>query len=658
MTTSLSEHAQPADCSVSAVAATGVLAAQPPLLLEQVHTAIWALAEAHFRQARQQYRARTAADAQTRSWRTSVLAGLSCLYSVVHMCTRPAAQIVHFGGSLVMGADTEAKTRLRIAQVLAEWGEQRSRSNNSRDNDNDDDEEEDEEALQLHRALLCVPNADAYTETRYAIILAQCRLHLRRGERGRVEQRLRSAYIDAQQRRQFRWAQLFMLELSNAHSAGGDSRAALDALQIATKQAQLAGDVVDSAVMAVQQLGRQVQARSWAAADALAASLAPLAADPALGSTPQLWARYWTLRAAAGVAQGRIGEAQEACEAARRSLQAWQLAFAGQLAAGAAADGGASFEVAASGLVVHGWSYYEAHVWVMLVSASALRGDDHYERASGFLRLALEGIARGEADGAGAQLRPLKINVLLFIADVNLAALYIGEAKKVLDRAMEVLADAEHEGQTALWRSSRDAIVLRWAMYKHRVGDFAEAIEAYQCVARRGADDVRFAARINLAVLHLSQPAPAETELALVRGLLGALEKDAAAAPCGDREKIRTALLEFVRGMESQEPVRAKAHLLSCLRLCNEAADTALQGWTLCLLGTMVLPTGQYAQAMKMCAAGQSIAQRANDPLQNAAAIGILARIEQAIGDPGRCAQLLQVDEQLLRQFNAQTQDH
>ncbi|KAJ2715983.1 hypothetical protein H4R19_000896 [Coemansia spiralis] len=645
MTTSTSEHGP-------AVTEAGL----PPLLLEQVHTAMWVLAEGHFQKARQQYHSRTAADAAARSWQTSLLAGLGCLYGVVHMCTRPAAQAAHFGGNLVLGVDTEARTRLRIAQVLAEWGDQHG----------SDDDGEDEEALQLHRALLCVPSADSYIETRYAIVLAQCRLLLRRGDRAWVEQRLWGAYIDAQQRRQLRWALLFMLELSNAHALGGDSRSSLNALQIAIKQAQLAGDVTASAVMAVQQLSRLVQVRNWAAADALAASLAPLAADPAVGATPQLWTRYWTLRAAAAVAQGSIGDAQEACGSARQSLQAWQSEFAGRLAAGAVADGMASFAVAASGLQVHGWSYYEAHVWVMLVSACAFRGDDHYERASGFLRLALEGIARGEADGAGAQLRGLKVYVLLSVADVNMASLYIGEAKKALDQAMEVVTGAgramsalggtDEDELAALWRSSCDAIALRWAMYKHRVGDFAEAVEAYQCAARRGGDDIRYAARINLAVLHLSQSAPTEDELARVRELLDALEKDA--APGADREKTRAALLEFVRGMAAQEPVKAKAHLLSCLRLCSEAADTALQGWTLCLLGTMVLPTGQYEQAMKMCAAGQSIAQRANDPLQNAAAIGILARIEHAVGDPARCAQLLQVDEQLLRQFNAQIQDH
>ncbi|KAJ1729414.1 hypothetical protein LPJ61_003536, partial [Coemansia biformis] len=468
MTTTLSEAAHPAGrAAVSASVPAGEPAAHPVVPFEHLRTAIWAMAESHLHQARLQYQTCPSADAPARGWQASVIAGLSCLYSVVRMCEAPAAQLAHFGANLALGADTEARTRLRIAQVLAEWGDCTSSSSGGDGDEDDDDEEE----RQLKRALLTVPSADSYVETKYAIVAAHCRLLLRRGDRRWAEQRLRAAYVDAQQRRQYRWAQLFMLELSNVYASTGDHRGSLNALQMAIKQAQAAGDVPGSVVMAVQQLSRLVQARSWAAADGLAASLAHLAADPSLAAMTQLWARYWTLRAAAAVAQGRIPEAQEACGSAREALKEWQGALACRLAAGGVAYGGASFAVSADGLRVHGWTYYEAHVWVMLVSACAFRGDDHYDRASGFLRLALEGIARGAADGVGAPLLlPLKIYVLLRIADVNLASQYVGEAKKALDRVMAVLAgkDGGDGGATqpelaALWRCSRDAITLRWA---------------------------------------------------------------------------------------------------------------------------------------------------------------------------------------------------
>ncbi|KAJ2809484.1 hypothetical protein H4R20_000104 [Coemansia guatemalensis] len=634
--------------------------ALPP---EQVHRTMWAMAESHLRHAQKQYNDMLPSDAPNNNWQASVIAGLSCLYGVLRLCESSKTQTRHFGTSLILSADTEARTRLRIAQVLAEWGVQGHHSNS--DNAKGEEEEnESEEERQLQRALLVVPKTDNYAETKYAIIAAQCRLLLRRGDLSWAEQRLKATVVDAQQRRQYRWTQFFTLELSNMYFTNGDHRSALAALQAAIQQAQQGGDKIGNATMAVQQLGILVQMRSWASANTLAGSLALLMADPELARVPHIRTRFWTLNAAAAAMRGDIANAQEACGWAREALKEWQGCFAVQLAEDRTTDNGATFiatdlENGASegALRIRGSSYYEAHAWVMLVSAQVVRGDDYYERASGFLRLALEGIARGEASGSTKQLLPLKIHVLLRIVDINLSALYISEAKRALDKIMSTLASHDCHA-SSLWSSCRDAITLRWAMYKHRIGDFDEAIEAYRCVAgQQFPSNLCYVARVNLAVLHLCKPDPADTDLANARQLLTLLEKEMANAPGSELDKIRCALLQLVQGMASKEPVKAKTHLLGCLRLCNEAAESTLQGWTLCLLGTMVLSTGQYEQAMKMCAASQSIAQRANDPLQNAAAIGILTKIEQAVGDPERCAQLIQVDERLLGQFNAQISD-
>ncbi|KAJ2664770.1 hypothetical protein IW148_001815 [Coemansia sp. RSA 1199] len=628
------------------VAADNTYSGAQPGAPKQMHTVVWALAESHFRQAQQLYKKSRTAASSDGSWKASVVAGLTCLYSVVRLCESPKDQVKYFGRDLVLDADTEAKTRLRIAQVLGDWGEGLS---------NRDDEFDDEEERQLKRALMSVPNADRYTETKYAIIATHCRLLLRRGERGWAEQRIKSAFVDAQKRRQYRWSQYFLLELSNMSYENGDWRSSQSALEMAIRQAQQMGDKVGQSVMAVQQLSRLVQQRDWTGVAALVGSLVPLIGDSALANVAHVRVRFWVLNSAAATIRGNMTEAQESCTSAREALKQWQGSFARQFSEGRAADGGATFSMS-SRLSVCGWSYYEAHAWVMVASALAARGDGSYDRASGFLRLALEGIARGEADSMIRQLLPLKISVLLHIVDINLAALYIGEAKQALDRVMSVI-DECNTNKSALWRSTRDAIALRWAMYKHRAGDFEDAMKAYRCVASRGPRDLCYAARVNMAVLYLTSPELSANDTDYLRQIMADLEKSILNVSGSEHDIIRRALLEFTQGMDSKEPVKAKTHLLACLRLCSEAADSVLQGWTLCLLGTMVLSTGQYDQAMKMCAAGQSIAQRANDPLQNAAAIGILTQIEKAVGDGDRHAKLLQVDEQMLQRFNAQISD-
>ncbi|KAJ1868568.1 hypothetical protein LPJ78_000080 [Coemansia sp. RSA 989] len=535
------------------------------------------------------------------------------------------------------------KTRLRIALALAEWC------------DCELQEDEGEEERQLKHALMAVPNASSYIEVKYAILAAHCKLLVRHNEQGWAEQRLKSALADAQQRKQYRWAQHFALELSNVFCNRGEWRSSLTVLQASVKQAQQGGDKLGSAVMAVQQLSRLIQLRDLATASSLINAVAPLMRDPALSDISHVCTRFWLLSATAASMRGAVTEAQEATAFARDTLKRWQGSFARQISEGRAIDGGMTF-VLPSQLHIRGWSYYEAHAWVMLASALVLRGDGYYERASGFLRLSLEGITRGEKDGLARQLLLLKLLVLLHAVDTNLQALFISEAKLTLDRIMCIVAEYNDDpAMEELWQRLRDAIVLRWAMYKHRTGEFAEAIESYRCVARQGPEHLRYTALANIAVLYLTKkPKLTKQEIEELQQTIQAMEASMADK---DYENVRRALLEFVQGMGTTESVKAKAHLLACLRLCTEAIETTLQGWTLCLLGTMVLSTGQYEQAMKMCAAGQSIAQGANDPLQNAAAIGILTQIEKAVGDADRYEKLLKVDQQLLERFNSQITD-
>ncbi|KAJ1945916.1 hypothetical protein GGF37_001453 [Kickxella alabastrina] len=623
---------------------------------DNTHKILWALAESHFRQAQQRVHSSSGSNGKLQNahdsddWQSSVVAGVSCLYSVLRLCSSSRGPSKSGCPAMILGPDVEAKTRLRIAQALGQWCSESS-------GNQEQGEEDNEEEAQLVRAIMVVPKADGYVDTRYAIIATHCRLFLRRGEHRWAEQKLKSAAVDAQQRSLYHWVHYFALELAHLYVASNNVRSALEVLQQSLKQAQQGSDRASEAVVGVQLLGLLIQERSWADAFALAKDLAAPMFDSALVALPQVRARFWSLQAAGSAMLGHHQGAQEACDSARQCLKEWQALFAKALTKKCVSDGGSSFVISGtrygSVLRVRGWSYYEAHAWVMLVSAHATRGDNAHEKATGFLRLALEGIKRGETDGFSYQLKTTKLLVLLHVVDKALVTLQLSEAKLALDQIMVAAAEGQGPEANVFWHQSRDAIALRWAMYRHRMGDFDQAKDAYTCVAASDSQDLRFVAQVNQALMHVLANTDDSRERA--HDIIKLLIND-----CGSlepHEAVRRSMLEFLQGLESLEPVKAKTHLLACLRTCTEVADTALQGWTLCLLGTLVLSTGQYDQAMKMCAAGQAIAQRANDPLQNAAAIGILTQIEKAVGDPERCAKLLQVNTQFLKKFNTQIQE-
>ncbi|ORX66187.1 hypothetical protein DL89DRAFT_260481 [Linderina pennispora] len=227
--------------------------------------------------------------------------------------------------------------------------------------------------------------------------------------------------------------------------------------------------------------------------------------------------------------------------------------------------------------------------------------------------MARDGIAKGESDGISSLLVQVKLQVLLHQADAELTGLKMHSAKQTLDAVMQVMAEAvtlENMGYSlgGFWRRHRNEVALRWAMFQHR--------------------------------------------RAKAKGLLGQVKAAVAAGP--EDEVMQNAVLEFMQGLESEKPVQAKTHLLACLKVCKAIADTTLQGWTLCMLGSVMLPTGQYDQAMKMCATGQAIAQRNKDPLQNAAAIGILTQIERSVGDASRSEQLMQIHRHYIDKFETQ----
>ncbi|KAJ2365315.1 hypothetical protein IW150_006247, partial [Coemansia sp. RSA 2607] len=189
----------------------------------QIHLALWALAESHFRKAHHLLLRQSSTEPSTGTdgeWRTSLLAGLSCLHGVLRLCEAPRAQDKRVGQDLlVLGPEIEAKTRLRIAQVLGEWCEGAEGA-------------EQEEAL-LTRALMIVPASESCLDTRYSIVATQCQLFLRCGEYKWAEQKIKAALNDAQQRRFHRWVHFFALELSHLYSAGGDSLGSMDALRTA-----------------------------------------------------------------------------------------------------------------------------------------------------------------------------------------------------------------------------------------------------------------------------------------------------------------------------------------------------------------------------------------------------------------------------------------
>ncbi|KAJ1888812.1 hypothetical protein LPJ71_008372, partial [Coemansia sp. S17] len=490
---------------------------------EVTYKVFWTLAESQIRQAQSIYRGTISSAADNKEWKKHIISGLSCLYGLLRLCTTPRDQPKYFGTDLVLGADTESKTRLRIAQILGDWAQGK----------------EEEEERQLSRALMSLPGGDIYIDTRYTVVAAQCRLFMRRGEVIWAEQKLKSSLNDAQQRGQHRWVQHFGLDLARLYLDKGDERSANNVLQTLTGYMQRVGDKMGLAVALVQQLGIAVHARNWAVVDPLLASLDSLAGDPGV---PQIWTRFWVLKAGSMHSRGRVTEAQEACDRARHVLMEWQGFFARQLAANLGSSSG-SFGG------IRGWSYYEAHAWVMLMSSFV---QDH-EPALRFLNLALEGVARGEADGERG-LGPLKLHIYLRMADVSIAAQSMADAKHAIDQALAVGG--------SFWRKSRDAIALRWAMYLHRTGHSLEAMDAYRCVISGPHEDLRFAAQVNLAVLQILEPTTQVNMRSTVAELIQAVE----ALPNGPHECVRRSLLELVQGIETEEPVKAKTHLLACLK--------------------------------------------------------------------------------------------
>ncbi|KAJ1889637.1 hypothetical protein LPJ71_008144, partial [Coemansia sp. S17] len=490
---------------------------------EVTYKVFWTLAESQIRQAQSIYRSTLSSAADSKEWKKHIISGLSCLYGLLRLCITPRDQPKYFGTDLVLGADTESKTRLRIAQILGDWAQG----------------EEEEEERQLSRALMSLPSGDIYIDTRYTVVAAQCRLFMRRGEVIWAEQKLKSSLNDAQQRGRHRWVQHFGLDLARLYLDKGDEQSANNVLQTLTGYMQRVGDKVGLAVALVQQLGIAVHARNWTVVDSLLTSLDSLAGDPGV---PQIWTRFWVLKAGSMHSRGRVAEAQEACDRARHVLMEWQGFFARQLAANLGSSSG-SFGG------IRGWSYYEAHAWVMLMSSFV---QDH-EPALRFLNLALEGVARGEADGEG-ELGPLKLHIYLRMADISIAAQSMADAKHAVDQALAVGG--------SFWRKSRDAIALRWAMYLHRTGHSLEAMDAYRCVISGPHEDLRFAAQVNLAVLQILEPTTQVNMRSTVAELIQAVE----ALPNGPHECVRRSLLELVQGIETEEPVKAKTHLLACLK--------------------------------------------------------------------------------------------
>lgn len=594
----------------------------------------WALAETQFAEGQRIYKQ---GKSSASCWQQHILTGLASLYTLLRLSDKRQQGSLPL--SVAVNADTEARTRLRIAQALMAWTKCKTSTVF------DDTDSRDEPNYQLNRALMVLPKTDIYLEAKYEIIATQCRLYISRGELTWVEQKLKSIAADTGQRGQYGWVYYFMNQLACLYQIGGSLRMALSTLRQINPL--ISGQVGQDLVL-VQQLALMVQMRDWRGADSL---VQLVKTKPEFAQTlPQVRTRFWMLQASALVMRGKRTSAQQmACDPARLALQEWQKLFAQQRASQDLCDGGggALINVPLSGggsLYIAGWSYYEAHAWTMLVSAYAVcdQQGGGYEQASRFLQLALNGIKMGEEDGELVRrLQLLKLHVLLHWVDISLDAMRIEEAKQTLDNIMSM--------GNGVWESSRDAIALRWAMYLHRTGETTQAIDAYQCVAKNGDSDLQYAALTNLAVLYLTTDLPESTTK--VRRILAQHRKQLQTDEVG-----RHAILEFLEGLESsqreEEPVKSKTHLLSCLKAFETTSDHALQGWTLCLLGALMLPTGQYDQAMRMCGAGQELAQQSGDLLQKAASIGILSHIEQAIGDPTRHQQLQEISQRCLEQHN------
>ncbi|KAJ1954966.1 hypothetical protein EC988_002142 [Linderina pennispora] len=620
----------------------------PQLTAADAHLVLWATAESHLACAQRLFRAQAGSKAEASaagSWQAKVVSSLACLYSVLSLCESSEARAKYMQGTVLLGPEIEVRTRLRIAQIVSVWSQ---------------DDSEAEQEFHLKRALVVLPTADHYASLKMAIVAMQCRLYMRRGEHKWAEQRMKVAFGEAQKRQLANWVHYFMLELSELYLNNGDMSSAMNTLQFSIRWAKGCNDVVSEAMASVQLLGRLVETRAWQKADEVVESLGRLMQERKVAEVYQITSRFLALKAAMLVMQGKAEAARQTSGFARQVLKSWQAAFVKKLVNGKAADAGSIFVMPGqpNEMQFGGWSYYEAHAWIMLISGLGVRGENSGEEALRFFQMARDGIAKGESDGISSLLVQVKLQVLLHQADAELTGLKMHSAKQTLDAVMQVMAEAvtlENMGYSlgGFWRRHRNEVALRWAMFQHRRGEFKEAVNAYQCVVSSSApEDIRIVARVNLIVLLLADDRACEETLAKAKGLLDQVKAAVAAGP--ENEVMQNAVLEFMQGLESEKPVQAKTHLLACLKVCKAIADTTLQGWTLCMLGSVMLPTGQYDQAMKMCATGQAIAQRNKDPLQNAAAIGILTQIERSVGDASRSEQLMQIHRHYIDKFETQ----
>ncbi|KAJ1951033.1 hypothetical protein FBU59_000391 [Linderina macrospora] len=619
--------------------------AQPQLTMQDAHLVLWATAESHVTCAQRLFREQAGGKTETSAadcWQARIVSALACLYSVLSLCESSEVRERYLKGALPPGPEIEARTRLRIAQIVAVWSQ---------------DDNEAEQEFNLKRALMVLPTADHYAGLKMTIVAMQCRLYMRRGEAKWAEQRMKAAFNEAQKRQLAAWVHYFMLELSELYLANNDANSAMNTLQFSIRMAKGCNDVVSEAMASVQLLGRLIETRAWQKADEIIESLHRLAQERKVAETYQITSRFLALKAAMLVMQGKIETARLTSDSARQVLKEWQAVFVKRLVSGQVTDAGSIFAVPGqpSEMQFRSWSYYEAHAWIMLISGLGVRGENSGEDALRFFQMARDGVAKGESDGIKSLLIRVKLQVLLHQVDVELAGVRMRSAKQTLDAVMQTMADAvtlENSGYPlgGFWRQHRNEVALRWAMYRHRQSEFKEAVDAYQCVANSSApEDIRLVAHVNLIALLLAEDTVSEESRSRAKKLLDQVTEAVAGAP--ESEILRNAVLEFLQGLESEKPVLAKTRLLACLKVCKVIADTTLQGWTLCMLGSVMLPTGLYDQAMKMCATGQAIAQRNKDPLQNAAAIGILTQIERSVGDASRSEQLMQIHRHYIEKF-------
>ncbi|KAJ1916366.1 hypothetical protein H4219_003812 [Mycoemilia scoparia] len=208
----------------------------------------------------------------------------------------------------------------------------------------------------------------------------------------------------------------------------------------------------------------------------------------------------------------------------------------------------------------------------------------------------------GQSLGHSASHDFLDANILLLRFDSELQSGQIGKAKCTLDEVQTKHARLIKDARL------QDMVVLRIAMYHHRIGKRAFAINIYNQIARLGKErDTRVLAAVHQVMLLLGDNLADTKE---VEKQVRTLEESSKYT----QSTTLKAAIEMIRAVSCSEIVKSKEHMLRCLNMSLAAANTQLQSIALTFMASIFLTT-HLDQSKNMAMAASNISTKSQDTL-------------------------------------------